>query len=139
MAQNMEDMQKLGQENVDKAVKTMTTLTKGYQAIAAEMMDYTRKSFEDASAAFEKLQGIRSFDKLVEFQSDYLRATYEAGLARAAKIGEIYSQLVQDSMKPYEAVLGGFNPAKFGFDPSKFGFDPSKFAAFSPAAFGLKK
>lgn len=133
MAQTINDVQALGKENIDKAVKSMTTLTKGYQAIAAEMMDYTRKSFEDASAAFEKLQTIRSFDKLMEFQSDYARSSYETALARATKIGEIYSELLKDSFKPYENMLGAFNPAKFGT------FDPSKFAAFTPSAFGLTK
>ena len=37
MAQNFEDVQKFGKENLDSAVKAMTALTKGYQAIAAEM------------------------------------------------------------------------------------------------------
>ena len=40
MAQNFEDVQKIGKDGVDNAVKAMTALTKGYQAIAAEMVDY---------------------------------------------------------------------------------------------------
>ena len=50
MAKNFEDVQKFGKENLDSAVKAMTALTKGYQAIAAEMVDFTKKSFEDSSA-----------------------------------------------------------------------------------------
>ena len=88
---------------------------------------------QDASAAFEKLQTIRSFDKLMEFQTDYARSSYEAALARATKIGEIYAELVKDAFKPYENVLGAFNPAKMG------AFDPSKFASFTPPVFGLTK
>lgn len=112
MAQNFEDVQKLGKEGLDSAVKSMTAVTKGYQAIAAEMVDYTRKAFEDGSTAFERLATVKSLDKLIELQSDYLKTAYEAALARATKIGELYSELLKEAFKPYEATFGKLTPAK---------------------------
>jgi hypothetical protein len=112
MAQNFDDVQKFGKENLDNAVKSLTAVTKGYQAINAELVDYTKKSFEDGSAVFEKIATVKSLDKLVELQSDYLKTAYEAAIARATKIGELYSDLFKEAYKPYEAAFGKFAPAK---------------------------
>lgn len=112
MAQNLEDVQKLGKEGLDSAVKSLTAVSKGYQAIAAEFVDYTKKSFEDGSTAMEKFATAKSLDKLVELQSDYVKAAYEAAIARATKIGELYAELFKEAYKPYEATFGKLAPAK---------------------------
>lgn len=112
MAQNLEDMQKFGKEGLDSAVKSMTAVSKGYQAIAAEMVDYTKKSFEDGSAAVEKLAAAKSLDKLIELQSDYMKSAFEAAVARATKIGELYAELFKEAFKPYEANFSKMTPAK---------------------------
>lgn len=112
MAQNFEDVQKIGKDGVDNAVKAMTALTKGYQAIAAEMVDYSKKAFEDGSATIEKIAAVKSLDKAIEVQSDYAKASYEAAVARATKIGELYQDLMKEVFKPYDAAFGKFAPAK---------------------------
>ena len=55
MIRNFEDMQKLGQTNVDSAMKIFGEWNKNWQAIAAEMSDYTKRSFEESTATFEQL------------------------------------------------------------------------------------
>ncbi len=55
MIRNFEDMQKLGQTNVDSAMKIFGEWNKNWQAIAAEMSDYTKRSFEESTTTFEKL------------------------------------------------------------------------------------
>ena len=112
MAQNFDDVQKFGKENLDNAVKSLTAVSKGYQAIGAELVDYTKKSVEDGSAIFEKIAAVKSLDKLIELQSDYAKTAYETALARATKIGELYSSLLKEAYKPYEAAFGKFAPAK---------------------------
>ena len=111
MAQNFEDVQKLGKDGLDSAVKAMTALTKGYQAIAAELVDYTKKSFEDGSASMEKIAAVKSLDKALELQSDYAKSAYEAAVARATKIGELYTDLFKEVFKPYETAMAKFAPA----------------------------
>ena len=77
MLKNFEDFQKLGKENVDVAMKQFGTVSKGWQAIATEVADYSKKSFEDGSAALEKLLGAKSLEKAIEVQSDYVKSAYE--------------------------------------------------------------
>ena len=52
---NFDDFQKFGQHNMDAAMKVFGEWNKGWQAIAAEMTDYTKRSFEESTATFEKL------------------------------------------------------------------------------------
>lgn len=106
MAQNFEDIQKLGKDNLDLAVKSFGTASKGFQAIAVEVADYSKKSFEEGTAAAEKLFGAKTLDKAVEIQSEYFKNAYEGFVAQATKIGELYADLAKESYKPYESVLG---------------------------------
>lgn len=112
MLKNFEEFQKLGKDNVDVAMKQFGTVSKGWQAIATEFADYSKKSFEDGSAALEKLFGAKSLDKAIEVQSDYVKTTYEGFVAEATKLGELYTDLAKESYKPFEGLLAKVAPTK---------------------------
>ena len=69
MVKNIEDVQKLGKDNMEAAMNSFGAVTKSLQAIAVEMTDYSKKSFEDGAAAAEKLIGAKSLEKAIEVQS----------------------------------------------------------------------
>ena len=112
MLKNFEDIQKLGKDNVDVAMQQFGTVSKGWQAIAAEFADYSKKSFENGSAALEKLIGAKSLDKAFEVQSDYAKSAYEGFVSQAAKMGELYASLAQESYKPFESYVAKAATAK---------------------------
>jgi phasin family protein len=112
MLKNFEDFQKLGKDNVDVAMKQFGTVSKGWQAIATEFADYSKKSFEDGSAALERLFGAKTLDKAIEVQSDYVKTAYEGFVAEATKLGELYTDLAKESYKPFEGLLAKVTPAK---------------------------
>jgi hypothetical protein len=103
--QTYEDFSKYGKEFADTGLKSLASLTKGTQAIALEAAEFTQKSFEAGSAAVEKLLSAKSFDKAVEIQSDYVKQSYEAFVAEAGKIGDLYAELARDAYKPFESVV----------------------------------
>jgi len=51
---SFEDMQVFGKEGFEAMVASSTAMTKGFQAIAQEVADYSRKSVEMGQGAFEK-------------------------------------------------------------------------------------
>jgi hypothetical protein len=106
MVKNFEDMQKLGKDNMDAMQTSLGALSKGFQTIAVEMADYSRKAFEDSSAAAEKLFGAKSLDKAMEVQSDYFKTSYEHFVAQATKVGELYAGMAQEAYKSFEATMG---------------------------------
>jgi len=105
MVKNFEDLQQVGKENVEVAMKSAETLSKGAQAIAVEVADYSKKSFEDGSAMLEKLFGVKSLEKAIELQSEYAKTAYEGFVAKATKIGELYADLAKESYKPFETLM----------------------------------
>ena len=105
MVKNFEDLQQVGKENVETAMKSAETLSKGAQAIAVEVADYSKKAFEDGTAALEKLFGVKSLEKAIELQTEYAKTSYEGFVAKASKIGELYADLAKESYKPFEAMF----------------------------------
>lgn len=105
MLQNFEDIQKVGKDNLELATKSFGTVSKGVQAIAVEVADYSKKSFEEGTATAEKLFGAKTLDKAVEIQSAYFKSAYESFVAQATKMGELYADLAKETYKPYESVL----------------------------------
>ena len=74
---NLEDMQKLSQTNMDTAMKAFGEWNKGWQAIAAEITDYTKKSFEEGTATFEKLASAKSVEQAIEIQTGFAKRAYD--------------------------------------------------------------
>ena len=112
MLKNFEDFQKLGKDNIDTCMKQFGTVSKGWQAIATEFADYSKKCFEHGSAALEKLLGAKSLEKAIEIQSDYVKTAYEGFVAQATKIGELYTDLAKETYKPLEGMIAKVAPAK---------------------------
>ena len=109
MLKNFDELQKLNKDNMDAAMKSFGALSKGVQAIAVEVADYSKKSFEEGSAAAEKMFGAKTLDKAIEIQSDYAKQAYEGFVAGATKIGELCADLTKESYKPFESYLGKGN------------------------------
>lgn len=105
MTQPFEDANKVGKEYLDASLKSFAALSKSVQAIGVEASEYTKKSFEAGSAAFEKLVSAKSLDKVFEVQTDYAKQAYESFVAEATKLGELYAEVAKDAYKPFEAVV----------------------------------
>ncbi|MGE0230938.1 MAG: phasin family protein [Flavobacteriaceae bacterium] len=105
MINGFESFQKYGKDNMDLAMKSFGTVSKGFQAIATEVADYSKKSLEDSAAAVEQLLGAKSFEKAFEIQSDFAKSSYESFVGEATKLGEMYAGMAKDAYKPFETAV----------------------------------
>ena len=105
MVKNFEDLQKISKENMDVTMKSFGTAQKSAQAIVVEVADYSKKAFEQSTAATEKLFGAKSIDKAFEIQSDYAKSAYEGYVSEAAKLGEMFTDFFKESFKPFESIV----------------------------------
>lgn len=105
MFKNIEDFQKFGKDQFDAMAAVSANLTKGVQQISTEATDYTKKYFENANAAAEKLIGAKSIESAIEVQTDFAKSSYEAFIAQSKKMGELYTSLAKDSFKPVEKAV----------------------------------
>jgi hypothetical protein len=106
MLKNFDEFQKFGKDHVDQTLKSWGEVSRGVQAIATETADYSKKSFEEGSAALEQLLGAKSFEKAVEIQTAYAKTAYEGFVAQATKLGELYADIAKESYKPFESFVG---------------------------------
>jgi len=112
MLANFDEMQKLGKDNVEATLRSFGVASKGMQAIAAEVTNYSKKSFEDGTAAVERLMGAKTLEKAIEVQTDYVKTAYEGFVAQATKIGELYADIAKEAYKPFEGYLAKVTPGK---------------------------
>ncbi|HEY2532861.1 MAG TPA: phasin family protein [Xanthobacteraceae bacterium] len=99
-------MERLGKDSFNIALTSLGAFTKATQAIAVEVVDYSKKSVEGSTAAWEKLMSAKSLETALEVQSEYLKSSYEDFVAEATKLGELYLDLAREAYKPFEGALG---------------------------------
>ena len=90
------------QTGFEAASRSFTEANKGFQALAAEMMEYSKAAFDDAVRTWEQLIGVRSLEDAVAIQSDYAKRTYENHMAELSKLGEMCMGMMRDASKPVE-------------------------------------
>jgi hypothetical protein len=95
-----EEFQKVGKEGFEAVVSSYGDANKGFQAIVAEVTDYSKKAFEDGTRAFQQLVSAKSVEHAVEVQSQYVKKAYEGHIAQMTKLGEMYVSLAQNAFKP---------------------------------------
>jgi hypothetical protein len=112
MAKEFEEFQKVGEEfqrvgkgGFDAAVKSLGEVNKGMQAITAEVTNYSKKTFEDGTRAFEQLMGAKTLEQAIEIQSQYAKKAYDAYMAEMSKLGEMYVGLARNAYRPVESTL----------------------------------
>ena len=105
MFKNVEDMQKMGKDQLDAATVSATALSKGIQQIATETSEFSKKSFEASTGLFEKLAGVKTLDKVIEVQTEFAKSAYESLVAQASKMGELYTAIAKDVYKPVEEAF----------------------------------
>ena len=105
MLKGFEEFQKVGKNGFDAAVRSFGEMNKGFQAIAAEVTDYSKKAFEDSTRAFEQLIGAKSIEQAIEIQSQYAKKAYDTYMSEVSKLGEMYVGLAKDAYKPVEAAF----------------------------------
>jgi hypothetical protein len=114
MIKSFEDFQVFGKDGFDAYVASAAAMSKGFQAIAAETADFSRKSFEKSTQVFEQASQAKSLDKVMELQQGYAKEAYDSFVGQMNKIGELYMAAAKDAFKPFEAKFGdlGFKVPK---------------------------
>jgi len=103
--EDIQNMQQVGQQNVDAAVQGLTEVNKGVQAIGVAMSEYAKRTMERNTEVAGRLAGARSVEQFMEIQSEHIRSAYEEYMAETSRIGNIYAEMAHDMFKPFERML----------------------------------
>ncbi|MGB7098509.1 MAG: phasin family protein [Xanthobacteraceae bacterium] len=105
MTNNFEEFENFGKGQIEAASMAAASLAKGFQTIAAETTNYSKKSLEANSAYVGKLLGAKSLDDAIQTQSAYAKSAYEDFVTQATKIGELYTNLAKEAFRPVESMI----------------------------------
>jgi hypothetical protein len=95
------------QTGLEAASRSFTEANKGFEALASELTDFSKRRFEDVFRAWEQLLRARSFPDVVQVQTLYAQKAYEAYTSEMSKLGEMYMGLVRNASKPVEEASRG--------------------------------
>jgi phasin family protein len=99
-AKMFEDMNAFGKGNVEALVESSKIAAKGIETLSQEAAEFTRKSFEDATAAFKTLSSVKSPTEFMKLQSDYVRASFDAMIAETSRSTETMLKLAGEVAQP---------------------------------------
>src|SRR5262245_38396657 len=102
-----EEYKRLGKESFDAATRSFGEMNKGFQALAAEMTDYSKRTFDDVFRAWEQLLSAKSVEQMIEIQSQYAKKAYDTHTSEMSKLGEMYVAMARGATKSVEQATTG--------------------------------
>ena len=111
-----EQAQKVGREfqnaagqGFEAASRSFGEVNRGFQAMAAEMTDFSKRRMEDVLQAWQQLLRARHFGDVVEVQTRYAQRAYDAYTSEMSKLGEMYLGTARNAAKPVEETSRRFS------------------------------
>ena len=94
------EMNTLGKKNIEAAVESVTAATRGAEALSAQALAYSKKSWEEGVSAAQALASAKSVQEVIELQTAFAKSALETYMAEVSKMSETVSASVKDSVKP---------------------------------------
>jgi phasin family protein len=95
-----EELTELSKGNIEAVVASTKVAAKGLETIGQEVAEYSRKSFEDASAALKGFAEAKSATDFFRLQSDFARTQFDGLVAESSRLSETMLKLAGDVAQP---------------------------------------
>jgi phasin family protein len=96
----LNDANALSKRNVEAVVASVSAATKGAEALGAQAMAFSKKTFEENVAQSKALAGARSIQEVVELQTAFAKTSLEGFIGEMNRASEVVSSTVKDSLRP---------------------------------------
>jgi phasin family protein len=109
MAQQDQRAADLGADGAGGAINAATN---NMQAIAGEIFDISKQSFEHTTQTLEKLRNAHGMDEVVAIQTNFMKEAFERAAQHARRFGELIAIFPAEITKTYQdAWLKSVNTA----------------------------
>ena len=95
-----EELTELSKGNIEAVVASTKVAAKGLETIGQEVAEYSRKSFEDASAALKGFAEVKSATDFFRLQSEFARTQFDGLVAESSRLSETVLKLAGDVAEP---------------------------------------
>jgi phasin family protein len=99
-AKIVEEIADLTRGNVEALVASSKIAAKGVETMSQGAAEYSRKSFEEASAVLKSFAEVKSATDFFRLQGDYARSAFDAAVAESARVSETVLKLAGDVAEP---------------------------------------
>jgi phasin family protein len=99
-AASLAELNAQSKQNLDAMVASAAAAQKGVEALSAQSVAFTKKSWEDGVAAAQSMSQARSVQELLELQTTWAKSATEAYLAEVTRATDVLTASVKDSFKP---------------------------------------
>lgn len=86
--------------NVEALVESGKIAAKGFETLGQDAAEYSRKSFENATATLKSLSAVKTPADFFKLQSDYARSVFDSVVAETSKNTEAFIKLAGDAAQP---------------------------------------
>ncbi|WP_298161686.1 phasin family protein [Brevundimonas sp.] len=87
-------------QNLEALTASAAAAQKGAEALSAQVVSYSKSSWETGVAAAQTLSQARSIQELIELQTNFAKSAMETYLSEVTKMTETLTGSVKDSFKP---------------------------------------
>ncbi len=101
-----EELADLGRENFAAVLRANAALTEGFEAIGKEVMGYARNSLENAAEAAAALLAAKTFEDVVQLNTDFAKASFERMVERSTKLSEMGVKVANEALAPLGDRVG---------------------------------
>jgi hypothetical protein len=102
------EYQKAVEHGFETASRSFSEANRGFQALAAEMTEFSKRRWEDVFRAWEQLLRARHFGDVVEVQAKYAQTAFEAYTSEMSKLGEMCLNTARSASTPVEDAARRF-------------------------------
>ena len=101
----IEEANDFAKGNVEAIVESSKIAAKGLETLGQDAAEYSRKSFDTATAALKTFATVKSPTELFKLQSDFFRTSFDSYVAEASKNTEAMLKLAGDAAQPLSGRL----------------------------------
>ena len=99
----MEELSDIAKGNVEALVESGKIAAKGFETLGQEAVDYSKKSFEKATASLKSFSTVKTPTEFFQLQSQLFSSSFDEFTKEAAKSSEALIKLAGDVASPLTA------------------------------------
>lgn len=91
--------------NAERGVAVVNEATRAFNAISAELSDYSQRLLADGTATFSQLASAKSVPEYMSVMSAFTKRAMEEGVQQMLRMGSMYASAASDQTRAVQALL----------------------------------
>ena len=98
----LDELSQMARGNVEAMLASSRAATAGLEAIAHQVADFSRKSFEETTAAARAMTTVKTPNELMQLQNDFAKTQFDHAVAEMSKLSETMVKLMGEVFEPIQ-------------------------------------